>query len=63
MLKVQLSHEEVEKAKDWLADCSFRDIADEDEIYEMSDAEIQKAVSKHYDGGIHAFKQSVNTDR
>lgn len=56
---MKLSNQEIELAKDWLADCFFEDIFDKNEIYQMENKEIQEAIKKHYNGGIKAFVDSV----
>jgi hypothetical protein len=56
----RLNDQEIEQARDWLADCSFRDVLNEDEIYEMPKTEIERAVETHYEGGVEAFKECVS---
>ena len=48
-----LSADQVLEAREWLEDC-FED--PELELSELSDSEIVSAVSRHYDGGIAAFR-------
>lgn len=55
-----LSADQVLEARDWLADC-FEDDP-ELELSELSDSEIVSAVSRHYDGGIAAFRNDSLSD-
>jgi len=51
---IELDQETIKAMRDWVADCVWAD-ADEDDIAEMSDAEIIRGVRKHYCGGIAQF--------
>ncbi|VDM13182.1 unnamed protein product [Wuchereria bancrofti] len=44
----------IEQMKDWLKDLSFQDIEPED-IDDLSDEQVVKAVDRHWDGGIDNF--------
>jgi len=54
-----LNSAQIKEAKEWLSDCIFADVEPE-EIAEMSDDVIVRAVARHYDGGIESFVQSYN---
>jgi hypothetical protein len=49
-----LNAQEIKEAKSWLMDCVFADVEPED-IEEMTDSTIVKAIARHYDGGIPEF--------
>jgi hypothetical protein len=46
---------DIDAMKDWILDCHWADIDDEDEIHEMSDEQILRGVNRHYVGGVHQF--------
>lgn len=52
-----LTPEELEHARDWLKECccTFRDL-DEEDVDDLTDKEIDFAVTKYYSGGVPAFK-------
>ena len=52
-----LTADELTQAREWIADCQWPDL-DESEIAGLSDGAIQKAVARHFDGGIESFKLS-----
>lgn len=54
----QASPEAMEEMRDWVKDCQWGDITEED-IDEMSDEEIIKGIKKHYSGGLKGFLQSI----
>lgn len=51
----KLTSNEIKEARDWLKDLGFSDIEDF-EIDELSDSQIEKAISRLWDGGIECFK-------
>ena len=49
--------DELLQAREWIADCQWPDL-EESEVAGLSDGVIQKAISRHFDGGIQSFKLS-----
>lgn len=43
-----------DEARDWIADCQWDDI-DEDDAGDLTDAQALSGVSRKYDGGLEAF--------
>ncbi|AFZ27236.1 hypothetical protein Cylst_5200 [Cylindrospermum stagnale PCC 7417] len=56
---LKLSPQLIKAAKEWIADCTWRDIT-EDDIELLSDEEIERGIQRHYSGGIEAFKQACS---
>jgi hypothetical protein len=52
----QLTKEELKLAREWVLDCQWRDIESEDDLNELSDAQIERGIKKHFSGGITEFK-------
>ena len=44
----------ITEARGWLSDCSWDDM-EPDEIDELSTATVQRAIARHYSGGIGQF--------
>lgn len=51
----------VAAAREWIADCTWRDL-DPELLDELPADEILDGVERHYDGGLEAFKETVNYD-
>jgi hypothetical protein len=51
-----LNKQELEAAREWLKDLVFADIDDPEQIDELSDAEVEQGIKRHFSGGIKAFK-------
>jgi hypothetical protein len=49
-----LTQEEIKAAKEWLKDCQWRDV-DNDDIDELSDEQAERAIKKYYHSGIEGF--------
>ncbi|AFZ61228.1 peptide ABC transporter substrate-binding protein [Anabaena cylindrica FACHB-243] len=56
--ELELSQEELKLARDWIKDCGWGDIEDED-VDDLTDKQVEKAVQKFYDGGINSFKNDA----
>jgi hypothetical protein len=52
----------LKEARDWIKDCSFSDIEDDEQVDEMTDEQIWKGISKHYGGGIAQFMKDSNPE-
>ena len=52
-----LTAEHIQDAKEWMMDCYWSDM-DEDDIADLSDGEVVRGVSRHFDGGWNAFLAS-----
>ena len=52
----KLTKFQLEEAREWLKDCSFPD-ADDDDIDEATDIEIERVVRRCWEGGIDDFIQ------
>lgn len=46
--------ETIEAMRAWIADCVWFDL-DDDDIDELTDADIVRGVSRHYCGGVAGF--------
>ena len=57
---VKLTKYQINCARDWIKDCTWRDINDEEEIDGMSDEEIIDGIKRHYAGGLRAFISDCN---
>ena len=55
---VKLTSEQLIEARDWIKDCKWEDIYCDEDVDEMSDAQVEAGIAKYYDGGIQAFIQS-----
>ena len=49
-----MTAEQIQQARDWLNDCEWSDLDDND-INEMPDASVIAGIARHYDGGIQQF--------
>lgn len=49
-----MTTEQLTEARGWIADCVWDDL-DESEIADLSDAQIERGIRRHYDGGIEQF--------
>lgn len=58
--KLTLTAAELLHARDWIMDCTWGDIDSDEDIEQMTDAEIQRGIARHFSGGIAAFKQSCD---
>lgn len=47
-----ITHKEIDDAITWIADCSWDDI---DDANELTDAEVLRGIARHYDGGWEQF--------
>ena len=54
---VIITAEHIQDAKEWMIDCEWSDM-DEDDIADLSDGEVVRGVSRHFDGGWSAFLAS-----
>lgn len=52
--------EQVQAARDWVADCMWKE--DPEDIAEYDDATIVRGVQRHYDGGWAQFLGDANLD-
>lgn len=50
----ELSREQIEDMRGWLADCSWRDLGVE-EVAQLSDEQVVGGVRRHYVGGVEQF--------
>lgn len=53
----KMNSEQLSQARDWIKECipCFRDLESEEDVDELTDAEVERGIEKHYDGGIAAF--------
>ena len=49
-----MTTEQMQQARDWLNDCEWSDLDDND-INEMPDASVIAGIARHYDGGTEQF--------
>ena len=42
-------------ARDWIKDCAWAEGFDDGDIDAMTDAEIEKGIVRHYEGGVEEF--------
>ena len=56
---MELSKEDLKAAREWIIEClgTWRDIESEEDVEELSDAQVIKGIEKHYNGGIQQFIQ------
>ena len=50
-----LTPEEIEEARNWIADCHWADLTEED-IRLLTPQEIELGIKKFFDGGIEEFR-------
>lgn len=45
------------EARDWIKEClgCWRDLTEEDQVDELTDAEVESAIDRHFCGGVTAF--------
>lgn len=55
MMPISPTPEEIKDARAWVADCVWRDLEPE-QIDELSDVEIEVAITRHYAGGWAQFR-------
>ena len=58
---LRLDDDLVTAAREWLSDCQWSNMEPEDFATVPDDA-ILRAVEQHYDGGLVAFRESLNTE-
>lgn len=46
---------QLQAMRDWVADCVWADLDDEQDVAELSDSQVLAGVSRHYDGGLAGF--------
>jgi hypothetical protein len=49
-----LTKDELTAAREWLKECAWDDIEME-EFDELTDAQIERGIKRHFDGGLDAF--------
>ncbi len=49
-----MTAEVVKAAREWIAECAWRDMDPED-IDALSDAQVMTGIARHYSGGIPGF--------
>lgn len=52
---IKLSADQLQQAREWVADCQWQDIHDADDVAELSQVEIERGIDRHYDGGLLQF--------
>lgn len=57
MNNLELTQQELKLARDWIKDCDWADIEDDQDVDELTDKQVEKAVRRFYDGGISNFKK------
>lgn len=52
-----MNPQQLKQARDWIKDCigTWRDIESDEEVDELTDAEVLKGIERHYCGGVAAF--------
>jgi hypothetical protein len=55
---MMLTQKEIEEAKAWILDCQWLDIRVYLDVDDLSIEEIEKAIDKHFDGGLEQFKRN-----
>jgi hypothetical protein len=45
----------IDEAREWVKDCSWADIEEEEDVDDMSDDEIRAGVNRYYAGGWDQF--------
>lgn len=56
-----LSGDSLNEARDWLKDCAWQDM-EEDDFDGLSAEAVTRGVHRHYDGGLVAFLASVGVE-
>jgi len=51
---MNLNASQLRDARDWLAECQWRDLEPED-IAILTDAQVERGIAEHYEGGVLAF--------
>jgi len=46
---------QIQEARDWIADCEWRERFDADEIAALTAEQIERGVERHYAGGRRQF--------
>lgn len=46
---------DIEAMKEWILDCVWEDIENEDDIHIMSDEQILAGIERNYSGGVAQF--------
>lgn len=54
-----MTRTELKAALEWLMECSWGDMDPED-FEELTDAEIERGIKRHYCGGIEQFIKDCN---
>lgn len=49
-----MTPEQLAEARGWISDCVWPDLEPED-IDQLTAAQVQRGISRHYDGGITQF--------
>lgn len=57
--KLTLTVEQLAAAREWIADCVWRDI-DQDDVNQLTPDQVERGVARHFDGGIAGFKLCFN---
>ena len=52
----------IKQMRDWIADCQWDDLPDEDAVNDLSDEEVLKGVQQNYDGGIRDFLRGSHSN-
>lgn len=52
---VEVSKEVMTEMRQWVAECQWRDVVDQDDADELTDKQVLRGVAKHYSGGIEQF--------
>lgn len=55
--ELELSPEELKLGRDWIKDCDWADIEDDEDVDDLTDKEVENGIKKFYDGGITSFKK------
>ena len=58
MIRAPLTGRALNDARDWLKDCTWQDM-DEDDFDELTAEQITRGVARHYDGGLVQFLQDA----
>ncbi len=59
---MRLTTEELREAREWLADIEWSDL-DSDDFRVFLDEQVEKAIERHWDGGIEDFKRCQSPSR
>lgn len=51
----------IKQMRDWIKDCQWQDLPDEESVDELSDEEVLKGIQTNYDGGIIDFLRGSNS--